>query len=131
MRGPVRHVATLREPLLSVQRSCLGGVPTFQVLKKGFVLVYEPGIKPDEAYVLVFAPFLLLCAVAEEREINFELIPDDEDAPRKPSLWDRIKDFFTVEDRVTPTATANFKLERLDKVLPEDLPSPAAVQRVL
>lgn len=91
--------------------------PAFQVLRKDFVLVHETGLEIDEAYVLVFTPFAVLCDLAEDREINFG-IKHEEPPVAAMTKWQKFRKFFELEDRVTPEPSANFQRGRLPQVCP-------------
>ena len=97
--------------------SCRLSVCLTQVLRKDFVLVHETGLEVDEAYVLVFTPFAVLCDLAEDREINFSLKHDEPPVPAM-TKWQKFRKFFELEDRVTPEPSANFQRVRLPQVGP-------------
>ena len=79
------------------------------------VVVHESGIEVDEAFVLIFVPFGVLCDAAEDRELNF-VIKHKEPLVPKPSLWQRFRNAFKLEDVVSPQPSANFQRGRLLQV---------------
>ena len=82
------------------------------------MLVHEPGLDDKEVFVLVYAPFQLLCFAAEDREINFGLILAEKGSTRGLTCGERFAALFALNDPIEPDPTENFKLSRLAFVRP-------------